>query len=165
MKRLALVLLTLASCGSDSAAGSASLPAGIEIQGVTAEQVGAVQITVLKNATNFICGDIVRTCLNQKIKVGTDTVPVTGSDGKERSAFRETGFTASQLLSDGVTFDISIPAGTNYMVVAEILSADAKLLASGCEVRQEVVEGDGNAPLVIRAQPLDPVPTCDPRID
>jgi hypothetical protein len=167
MKRLPLLLLALSACGAQPG-DEVRLPAGIEIVGLLPEEVGAVQITVLANATAFLCGDIVKTCLNQKIAVGTDTVPIRGADGKERNALRETGFTAQKLTTEGLSFEISIPAGTNYMVVAEILSSgasDAKLLASGCEVRQQVIKGEDNEPLHIRAQPLDPVPSCDPRID
>ncbi|MGI5863348.1 MAG: hypothetical protein ACOX6T_15005 [Myxococcales bacterium] len=164
MKRLALLLVALSACGPELTEG-ARLPAGVEIRGLLPEQIGAVQITVLSNANARFCGDLVKTCLNQKIEVGKDTVPVRGADGKDRNAIRESGFTPESLSGEGVTFEISVPAGTNYMVVAEILSADSKLLASGCEVRDEVVEGTGNSPLVIRAHPLDPVPECDPHID
>lgn len=164
MKRLTLLLVALSACGPELSA-SARLPAGVEIRGLLPEQIGAVQITVLSNANARFCGDLVKTCLNQKITVGEDTVPVRGADGKDHNAIRESGFTPESLTGQGVTFDISVAAGTNYMVVAEILSGDAKLLASGCEVRDEVSEGNGNSPLVIRAQPLDPVPACDPRID
>jgi len=160
MKRLlVLIASVLSGCGSD---GAASLPAGVEIHGLVAEDIRAVQITVLANATSYLCSDFVKTCLKDKIADKT-LVPIRGAAGKEVRALR-VELSTHKLLGEGETFTVTIEPGTEYMVVAEVLSKQGRLLASGCEVRQEVAEGD-NAPLVIRAMPILPEPTCDPFIE
>lgn len=160
MKRLLPLALLLASC--DPAPTGAGLPMGVDIRGIAPQDVNAVQITVLSNATAFLCSDLVKACLKSKVKP-SDMVPITGEDGQQHTALR-VKVDPEKLMAQGETIKIQVSAGTNYMVVAEVLAADARLLASGCEVAQELEEGD-NAPLVIRALPLEPIPACDPRID
>jgi len=166
--RTALVVLLglLAGCGDTDLGDGARLPAGIEIRGLEAKDVGAIQLTVLNNATSYMCSP---TCLVSRIKKpdGTfsDIVRIKGDDGKEKNALRMKLDGTKLLSADGQTLTLDMPTGTNRMIVAEILSADeTKLLATGCAVLAQVNKGT-NPAVTVRATVIDPAPTCDPRID
>jgi hypothetical protein len=164
--RALAVLCTLAiSCGPDGPADGVSV--SVDIHGLAPADVGAVQITVLKNATAYICSDLVRSCLKQRIDIPSDrvsdkVVPVE-NDGAKKNALRIAADGAA-LLGGGQQITLKVASGTNYMVVVEVLSPSAALLASGCEVLPVAQEGN-NPPLVLRAQAFSTPPACDPRID
>ena len=162
MNRFLLVLLLASACGP--ADDSPRLPMGIDIKGLTASEVGAVQITVLANAKSYLCGDLTASCLRAKVAKpdGTfipDLVRIKDDAGKEHDALRYEVTDGTQLLTpSGQTFEVHMPEGTNFMVVVEILSPDWRLLANGCGVVAQVSKGDDPTPVT-------PVPTCEPRID
>lgn len=155
-------LLLLSSCGADP--GPAHLPLGIAIHGLAPESIARVQIAVLANGQSFLCGEITKTCLRSQVE-DSALVPIRGEDGRDLRAVRLAVDTAQLLGSKGQTFTVSIPAGTHYMVVAEVLSVEAKLLASGCGVLAEVAGGDDNPAMIIQARAPATAPACDPRID
>jgi hypothetical protein len=158
MRRANTVALVLASC----AAAPELPPISLELSGIAPSEVGAVQVTVLGNAQRYVCREIISTCLAGQ-KATADIVPIRGPDGVDRRSLR-VKLTSSRVLGEGEPVTLDLPAGSHYMVVAEVLSTDeTKLLASGCDVRSEVPGGD-NPPLAIRAAALEPIPACDPQI-
>ncbi|MBI5543580.1 MAG: hypothetical protein HY901_06805 [Deltaproteobacteria bacterium] len=165
----ALLIPALLSCGAPSEGGAGGLPMGVEIRGLAPNDVDTVQITVLAHGTAYLCGELARTCLRTRV-VGadgsfiSDVLLLKDADGREHHALRFKVQTSQLFAAEGQTFQLRLPSGTNYMVVAEVLSPSGGLLASGCGVVAQVNDED-NAPLVVETSVLEPVPACDPRID
>lgn len=163
MKRRALVLLLgVLGCG----APAAEVPLGVAIQGLSVSEIAAVQITVLANADHFICDQLRTTCLRDSLEKSGGTssiVRVKGADGKEVNALRVKLDGTNLLSPSGQLLEVHMPAGTKYMVVAEVMGPQAQLLASGCGVLDQVSNGD-NRGLTIQTFVVTGQ-TCDPRID
>jgi hypothetical protein len=163
-----LLLLFGLSCGPGS--DSPRLPMGVDIQGLTAADVGAIQFTVLTNGSSYLCGDLTASCLRSKVvkpdgSFISDVVKLKDDSGQEHNALRFKVADGTQLLTpSGQTFELHMPEGTNLMVVVEVLSPDAKLMANGCGIVAQVSKGD-NTPLVVVTNALPAPPDCDPRID
>lgn len=156
----------LASAACGTGADGARVGAAIAISGVQPSQVATVQLTVLANGQRFNCDQLKRTCLAQQIDPAKDAVPLRGADGKDHRAMRFQLSGERLLGSGGDTATLTLPPGTNYLIVAEVLAASGPqwLLASGCEIRDVVTSGD-NPALNILASALAPIPSCDPHID
>ena len=149
MRRPLTLALALAACGGPEAEPSSQVPLGIEIRGLTATEVGAVQLTVLSHAVSYNCTELRTTCLRSRVlqpdgsPIG-DLVPLKDAHGVEHRALRFGVDGAALLSGAGQTFQARMPPGQNYLLVAEVLSKDspAKLLASGCNVVAQVDSGD-----------------------
>lgn len=161
-RALATAGALLGACGADPGAARAGV--GVTIQGLSAAEVGAVQIALLKNGLQYDCVAVAQKCLASQVS-GAEYVPLTLSDNRTHFAalFPADG---AQVTGAGQTFTLpGIPVGKNYLVVAEVLSPDrAQLRASGCDLREELTKGT-NRPLAVTAREISPVPTCDPRIE
>jgi len=170
---LACLLSTAAACGpaEDDAAGT-RLPLGIDIRGLTADQVGQVQVAVLARALGYSCPALRSTCLRSRVLKadGTpidDLVPLKDAQGAEHNALRFEVDSAKLLSSAGQTFEVRMPPGQNYLVVAEVLSKDdpAMLLASGCSSVLTSVGAGQNAAVEVQAWALDSPAECQAEID
>ncbi len=160
MRRLSLLLLLGCACGPSPE--GAGLEAGLIIQGLSIDEIGYVQIAVLSGGSRFYCPDLVKSCLNQQVKT-SDLVQLRGSDGQDHPALR---FAADAgTLGSGQTLTVSMPPGTDYLVVAEILSKDGTLLkASGCEPLPQASAGK-NQGLAIHAALVPSAVSCNPQIN
>ncbi len=149
-------ILAACACGGEPDVG-----VGVTIQGLNPSQIGAVQISVLKNGSSFDCTALSQSCLDTEVST-TSLVKLTLSDNKQHLAALLPA-DGAQVAGSGQPFTLQIPVGSNYLVVAEVLStSQTQLLASGCDLRSEVVAGT-NPPESITARALATVPSCDPR--
>ena len=159
MRAALLGALLALSCGGER---QVDVGAAIEIRGVNPGEIGAVQLAVIGNAQKYQCRDLLKSCLSTNTAALADLVPIRGDDGVDHRVLRVKA--GDVVLAGGTTIKLNLPAGSNYMVVAEVLSLDeSHLLASGCDLRQDVPKGD-NPGLTLVARPQDPAPTCDPRL-
>ncbi len=159
--------LTYSACGAGAGGDGARVSAAIAVSGLQASAIASVQLTVLANGQRFNCDQLRSTCLSAspQVDLSKDAVPLRGADGKDHRALRF-DLSGDRLLASGDSATLTLPPGTNYLVVAEVLAASGPpwLLASGCEVRDVVTSGE-NPALNIVASALTSSPTCDPHID
>lgn len=165
MRRRLGLLLLLAGC----APAGDGLPLGVSLQGLSAADVDQLQITVLRQGTAYVCATMTATCLRSRIfrpdgSTSADLVKVSLEGGTEGRAARVKLDPARVTGAEGQTLELRLASGTDYLVVAEVLSAAGRVVASGCNVVGAVSSGD-NAPITITATAKDPVPDCDPLID
>ncbi|MGC4114374.1 MAG: hypothetical protein QM765_07130 [Myxococcales bacterium] len=172
MRRLAaLAVLALAACGNFDG-DLAGVPLGIDIHGLTADQIGKVQVVVLSHGTNHSCVDLRFTCVRgQVIKQSgspiDDLVKLRDDAGKEHNALVFDVDAAQLTSAKGQTFQARMAPGSNYMVVVEVLSKDAAptVLASGCSNVLSQVGGGQNAPAAVKALALAEPLTCNALIE
>ena len=169
---LALVALALAACGPSDGDASSRVPLGIEIRGLAATDIGQIQLTVLSHAVSYNCLDLQTTCLRGKVlkNDGTpiaDLVQLKDEKGVAHNSLRFTVDGTAVTSTAGQTFELRMPPGQNYLVVAEVLSKDspaAKLLASGCNL-VGTVEGGDNRAVVVNTTALAAPADCKVEID
>ncbi len=162
----ALLALGLAACGADDR--SAGLPLGIAIQGLTADQIGKVQVVVLSHGLSYSCVDLRSTCVRSKVLKQNgapidDLVKLRDAEGNEHAALLFDVSAGELVSSKGQTFQARMAPGSNYMVVVEVLSKDATptLLASGCSNVIAQVGGGQNAPVAVKALARPEPEACD----
>lgn len=164
MKRLALLPLLLAGCGP-----SEGLPLGVAIQGLAADDLSQAQVAVLKRGTAYVCRDVTATCLRSRIArpdgtFSADLVEVRFEGGAQGRAARVPLDPAKVTGSAGQTLKLHVAAGTDYLIVVEVLNSANRVVASGCNTLGTVSSGE-NDPVQIDAVAKNPVPDCDPLID
>jgi hypothetical protein len=172
MKNLWPVLACACAC----CGGSAGTGLGIEIQGLSASDIGAIQITVLSHGNLYGCDKLTSTCLSAQVAdaegnvTNTDVVVQKDSSGKDTHSLRVPLTDASALTGSGLTVDLTLGSGTNFLVIAEVLAKDdgvngqLPVLASGCVPVSELDDGD-NKPLNVTAVAKATPPPCDGRIN
>ncbi|HEY3452202.1 MAG TPA: hypothetical protein VGK67_38010 [Myxococcales bacterium] len=168
---LTLALCVLAACGAADD-GSSQVPLGIDIHGLTADQIGHVQVVVLSRAKSFSCPDLRSTCLRGRVlkQDGSpidDLVKLKDDQGVEHTAMLFAVDAAALTSAKGQTFEARMAPGSEYMVVSEVLSKDEPptLLASGCSAILEKVGGGQNAAVGVQAFALAEPATCEAVIE
>jgi hypothetical protein len=153
-----LAIAASLAAGCDNGQG---IGLGITIQGLNPSQIGAVQISVLKDGSTYTCSMLTATCLDTMVAKSA-MVPVVLSDGSQHTPAVFTADGNQLTSSGGQPFTFSLPVGQDYLLVAEVLPpSEDQLLASGCTYISTVTQ-TGNAPETVVAQALSPVPSCNP---
>jgi len=143
MKRLILAgaLAAVLGCGgSASDAGEGALGFDLYVSRAVLDELGAFQISVVKNGSGYDCLELTRTCLNAQ-PASADVLELAG--GKRALLF-------SAALSDGDTTrtqDVElqgIPVGRDYLLVIEALSRrqPPTLLGTSCTRLEEIRQGN-----------------------
>lgn len=162
---VALMALGLSACGAFD--DDSALPLGVEIQGLTADQVGKVQIVVLSHGKTFSCPDLRSTCLKSRVIKQSGApidylVKLKDAEGAQHNALL-LDVDGGKLTGAGQTFQAKMAPGNDYLVVAEVLSKDASptLLASGCSSVLPAVGAGTNSTVSVQAFALAVPATCD----
>jgi len=145
---------------------------GLDIHGLTPQDIGTVQIAVLAHGNSYTCATLTDTCLRSAVLNGDgtwnpDLLQLKGDDGKLHRSYRPANFDPSQLTgASGATLNLSLSPGTNFLVVVEVLSPNdpVEVQASGCLPVAQLDSGVNKA-VTIQVQAKAVVPTCEPRID
>lgn len=147
----------LLGCGPDT--GSDTLPVGLEVtlSRAVASQVGAYQVSVLKDGTKRNCAELQRTCLSTQVEPDA-LLELRDGNGKSGRTLRFPSAAGGAAM--GLAVDV--PVGRDYALVIEALTADTptRFLGSSCNYLRVVNVGQ-NATLVAAPIELNPQ-DCDP---
>ncbi|AKF82559.1 hypothetical protein MFUL124B02_28715 [Myxococcus fulvus 124B02] len=157
---LPLAALLLA-CGDAPSSHAGRFPLDVTLSRAVANEVHALQVSVLKNGSGRSCTELQRTCLNTQVK-REDLVMLEDSRGNEGRALRFTVDMAALENGGSQALEVDVPVGRDYALVIEAIAvgSPSRFLGSSCNYLQVVNSGNNApvlaAPLVLTEQSCDP---------
>ncbi|WP_342374766.1 hypothetical protein NVS55_25970 [Myxococcus stipitatus] len=153
--------LGLCACGPDTSATSGRFGLDVVMSRAVADEVHALQVSVVKDGSRRNCTELQRTCLNTQVK-REDLVVLEDPRGNEGRALRFTVDLAAMQNGGSQALAVDVPVGRDYALVIEALAvgSPSRFLGSSCNYLKVVNSGDNApvvaAPLVLTEQSCDP---------
>ncbi|MCE9672915.1 hypothetical protein LY474_34425 [Myxococcus stipitatus] len=162
LKLLPLAAL-LAACGPESSGPTGRFGLDVVMSSAVANEVHALQVSVLTRGSSRSCTELQTTCLNSQVR-REDLVVLEDARGNEGRALRFTVDLAAMQSGGSQSLDVDVPVGRDYALVIEAMAvgSPSRFLGSSCNYLK-VVNSGTNAPLVAAPLVLTEQ-SCDPSI-